>query len=481
MSRELSLPAGPGSASQSELFECLIENSTDLAVYGIDPGGIARSWNIGAERVFGYGAEEILGQSADMIFTEEDQAAGYPSREREVALREGRAADERWHRRKDGSRFWASGSLVPRRNPRDGFVRIVRDRSEAHRASEDLRKREGRFHLLAASIPQLVFRTLPSGSRSWGSPQWTDFAGMTPEESVGFGWMQAIHPEDLPATREAWEGAEARGEYDVEHRVRRAADGEYRWHRTRARPVATPGGSGGISPSDGAAGSGDWVGTMTDIHDLRGLKDRQAVLLAELQHRTRNLLAVVQAIASQTMRKSRSLEDFGGEFEGRLHALSRVQSLLARSDHQDIDLHSLLEMELTAHGDGTVNSGRITVGGPPVSLPALSAQAMGLAVHELATNAVKHGALSRPDARLSVTWETGGGNGTGQVVLEWRERGVPMPEDGAPRRQGYGTELIRYALPYQLRAKTSLDFGHDGVRCTIAVPVRPAGAGTDHG
>lgn len=466
-------PEASGGTPQDELFERLVESSTDFAIYAISPDGTARSWNIGAERVFGYRADEILGHSADVVFTEEDRAIGHPQGEREMALREGRAGDERWHRRRDGSRFWASGSLVPLRNPQDGFVKIVRDRTEAHHASEELREREERFRLLATSIPQLVFRTWPGGGRIWGSPQWTDFTGMSLDRSVGAGWLAAIHPEDLATTRAAWEGAEARAEYYVEHRVRRAADGEYRWHQTRARPVAPR----GSAPS----GSSEWVGTMTDIHDLRGLKDRQAVLLAELQHRTRNLLAVVQSIAGQTLRKSGSLEDFGSEFEGRLRALSRVQGLLARGDHQDVDLRSLLDLELTAHGEGVMEEGRVTLSGPPVALSTLSAQAMGLALHELATNAVKYGAFARPGGSLSVTWEAGPGSGGLEVALEWRESGVTMPDGAAPRRQGYGTELIRRALPYQLKARTTLEFGHDGVRCTIAVPARQEGAATDHG
>ena len=457
-----STPHDPAGASRDELFERLVESSTDFAIYTIRHDGTATSWNSGAERVFGYGAEEIVGSSADVIFTDEDRAAGAPQGERDVAAREGRAEDERWHRRKNGDLFWGSGSLVPLRNPEDGFVKIVRDRTEAHSAGEALRENEERFRLLATSIPQLVFRTLPGGSRTWGSPQWADFAGMSLEESIGAGWMKAIHPEDLAVTRAAWEGAEERGEYYVEHRIRRAASGEYRWHQTRARPVE-------------AGSRGEWIGTMTDIHDLRGLKDRQAVLLAELQHRTRNLLAVVQSIAGQTIRKSSSLQDFGTEFEGRLRALSRVQGLLARVDHQDIDLRTLLEAELVAHGDGALRDGRVTMEGPAAALPAISAQAMGLALHELATNAVKYGALAQPGGRLSVTWRLEEG-AQPRVGLEWRESGVTMPAPDGPRRRGYGTELIERALPYQLRATAVLQFGQDGVRCAITVPVSARGA-----
>ena len=117
------------------------------------------------------------------------------------------------------------------------------------------------------------------------------------------------------------------------------------------------------------------------------------MLVAELHHRTRNLLAVVQSIALQTLRTSASLEGFGDEFESRLEALSRVQGLLARADREAVDLRALVEAELGAHGDGGADPGKVRVEGPPVALPAGSAQTLALALHELATNAVKYGAL----------------------------------------------------------------------------------------
>jgi two-component sensor histidine kinase len=152
------------------------------------------------------------------------------------------------------------------------------------------------------------------------------------------------------------------------------------------------------------AATSDWVGTMTDIHDLRGLQDRQQVLMAELQHRTRNLLAVVQAIANRTARSSSSLETFRAEFESRLHALSRVQSLLAGVEDRAVDLHTVVGAELAAHAKESIETGKINFGGPAIALPPAAAQALGLALHELATNAVKYGALAQTTAKLTVTW-----------------------------------------------------------------------------
>lgn len=224
--------------------------------------------------------------------------------------------------------------------------------------------------------------------------------------------------------------------------------------------------------SDGHQHAGDWVGTSTDVHEMRGLQERQKVLLAELQHRTRNLLAVVQSVARQTLRVSPSLPEFAAEFEGRLRALGRVQGLLAQVDHGAIDLHLLLEAELAAHADGAESSGKLVIDGPPVLLPATSAQAFALAIHELATNAVKYGALNQPAGKLEIRWSfQGDAAPEPRVVLDWRESEVKMPDPALPARKGYGSELIERALPYQLHAETRLEFGPDGVRCRIIAPV----------
>jgi two-component sensor histidine kinase len=208
------------------------------------------------------------------------------------------------------------------------------------------------------------------------------------------------------------------------------------------------------------------VGTSADIHDIRTLQDRQQVLLSELQHRTRNLLSLVQAIARQTMKSSTSLSEFSAQFESRLAALSRVQGVLARTDHGPIKLEQIVRGELDAHGaDGSVE-----IGGPDVELPPNAAQALALAIHELATNAVKYGALSQQAATLEVTWDVGENDHDNFVKLEWRETGVSLPSD-PPARRGYGRELIEKALPYQLDAVTKFKIAEDGVRCSVELPL----------
>jgi PAS domain S-box-containing protein len=322
-----------------------------------------------------------------------------------------------------------------------------------------VRESEERFRLLATSVPQVVFRTRPDGRRTWGSPQWVTFTGLTLPESLGFGWLDAVHPHDREATQRRWADAQATGEYYVEHRIRRAGDGGYRWHQTRARPM-----NSGTQTEEG-----EWIGTMTDIHDLRSTQDQQRVLVAELHHRTRNLLAVVQSIALRTLRTSASLAGFGEEFVGRLQALGRVQELLARADQEAVELRALIDAELIAHGGEGADPSKLWVEGPPVAIPAGPAQTLALALHELATNSVKYGALKQPAGKLAVSWAAK--DDGRRVLLEWRESGVPIP--ASPQRKGFGSDLIERALPYQLGAETMLEFNPDGVRCAIVVPTAP--------
>src|ERR1700709_521535 len=219
----------PGTpAEDADLLRLIFESATDFAVFAEDASGSGIRWNRGAERVTGYSENEIIGHSGDVIFTPEDRAAGAPQHERSQALLAGRSEDERWHQRKDGTRFWGSGLMTPLRTG-NGFVKIMRDRTAQHASEREVKESEGRFSMLATSIPQLVFRSHNDGSRSWGSPQWELYAGLSDADSRGFGWLESVHPDDREMTRSRWTHAQVSGEYYVEHRIRRHADGEYRW------------------------------------------------------------------------------------------------------------------------------------------------------------------------------------------------------------------------------------------------------------
>ena len=362
----------------------------------------------------------------------------------------------------DGEVRWLRNTDFPMR---DGAGRVVRIGGVGHdittlkRVQAAMADSETRLRTLMEGIPQLVWRSGKDGLWTWASPQWMSLTGQAQAESHGFGWIDAVHPDDRAAAMQAWDRAQPHGRLDVEYRVRRLSDSAWLWHRTRSVPVRdAPGPGGAEGPIT------EWLGTTTDIDDLRRLQDEQQVLVAELQHRTRNLLAVVRNVARRSIGPSPERD----EYDARLAALGRVQGFLSRSPGYSVPLGDVVEAELQAAGDGA--SAKVEVAGPAVDLPGESVQAVALALHELATNAVKYGAMAQPSAQLSVTWRIEAGEGGAPcLVIDWRESRVAMPA-GPPARRGYGTELITRALPYQLRAETALEFMPDGVRCRIILP-----------
>lgn len=331
------------------------------------------------------------------------------------------------------------------------------DRLRDKSAEAEIEKRVRDF---ANSVPVLVFRCSGSGAWLWAGAQWTQFTGLEVNASLGLGWTAAIEQADRSVAVQAWDSALISGQYSVQQRVWCNTRNAYRWHSTIATRVP---------------GTDEWTGAMTDIHDLLQQSKRQDVVIAELQHRARNLLAVAWAIADKTVKKSDSLAGFTKEFRKRIGALSRVHMLTWREDQKNVDLRELLDMELNAHAPGCVETGKITMEGPAIALSALSAQALGLAIHELSTNAIKYGAFSQVGGRLDIQWSIDWASEP-TVRLVWQERGVLIPPEVVSRRCGYGTELIERALPFELGAKTELLFEPDGLCCTIDVPHRKLSA-----
>ena len=319
-----------------------------------------------------------------------------------------------------------------------------------------------RVRMLLDRVPQLVWRADGSGQWTWASPQWTAATGLSDEKSRGLGWLNAIHPDDRRATMSAWRQVAAKGLLEVEHRIWHAEESAYRWYQSRAVALRNAPGQ--------AAG---WLGTCTDVHGLRRIRDQQDLLIAELQHRTRNLLGIVRGIALQIEATSGSLQDFSVRFSECLAALGRVQGLLSRQ--QSTTLGELVQLELSAHGVVGDHGGRCRISGPTVTLPGGTVQMLALALHELTTNAVKHGALATPQGSLDITWWVAGPPSSDepeQLTLTWSEYGVAIEHGTASTHRGFGRELIEVAFPYELDATTHLEFAADGVRCRIELPMR---------
>jgi PAS domain S-box-containing protein len=233
-------------------------------------------------------------------------------------------------------------------------------------------------------------------------------------------------------------------------------------------------GSGLLMPlSEPAAGFVKIFRDCTCAQDAEtALADKRQLFLAELQHRTRNLLGVVQSMERQTLRRCTSLEEFSTRFESRLGALGRVQGLAATSD-ETIDLHAIIAVEFSAISEEGVEAdwAKVSLGGPPVALPVSAAQALALGLHELTANAIKYGAFADQRASLQVSWRIEDRGGRDWLLFDWRESNVSMPDRGSTRQGGFGSELIERALPYQLKARTKLEFLPDGAHCTIEMAV----------
>lgn len=197
---------------------------------------------------------------------------------------------------------------------------------------------------------------------------------------------------------------------------------------------------------------------INDITERRDYERRQEILLAELQHRVKNILASVQAIARMTHDRSTSLGDFWGSFQGRLMALAGTQELLTRAKLEKVSIAELVERELAAQG---ARNQDFRIQGPELALTAKAAQNLALALHELTTNATKHGALAQSGGRVEVKWQLNDGH----VYFEWIETGGPAVI--RPQHRGFGLDLIEKAIPYQLHGKTKVDFMPEGLRCRL--------------
>jgi PAS domain S-box-containing protein len=212
------------------------------------------------------------------------------------------------------------------------------------------------------------------------------------------------------------------------------------------------------------------VNMLIDITDRKHAEERQALLIRELHHRVKNTLATVQAIMGSTARAVDNIEDFKTALFGRIQSLSKTHLLLA-DDPRAVNFDHILRSELDAFDDGS--NERVVLAGPAVPLSAQVAVSLGMAIHELTTNAAKFGALSVFGGKVEVTWSVTIDATRRTLAFDWIESGgPPVPQ---PQRQGFGSRLLAFVLPGQIQAKTQIDYTPQGIRihCALPVPAEP--------
>ena len=306
----------------------------------------------------------------------------------------------------------------------------------------------------------------------------TDYAIVTldPEGRVT-GWNEGARrvlgreeAEILGRSGEAWFPPEDRAAGVLAAEMRRAAEhgraANERWHLRGdgSRFWA----SGLMMPlRDGQGRPRGFLNILRDRTEARAEEERRGLLLRELDHRVKNTLATVQSIAAQTGRSTETTGAFQEAFQARLMALARSHDMLTSSGWDGAPLSEVAGRALRPYGGAP---GRVAVAGPPVRLAPNAVVTLGLAFHELATNAAKHGALSVPGGSVEVAWVLKRPRGKAPAVeILWRERGGPAVRP--PERRGFGTRLLERGLAQEFGGTVRLDFAPAGVECRIRLPL----------
>jgi PAS domain S-box-containing protein len=433
-----------------------ILDGIEEAFYAVDPQWRVTVFNRGAEDHFRLSREEASGRNLWELLGAAPEA--------EISQPFVSAMESRRPTLVQAESIVRSGRMIEGRLfplPDGGLGVAFRDVTERRTAETALKQREAELAEVQriAGVGGLEV-DLRDGFANRRSPEYLRLHGLPPEaeHESHEAWVARIHPDDRDRTerefREAVAGPSPR--YESEYRIIRPADGEVRWISATAEIQRS---------ADGKALR--LIGAHRDVTERALAQSRQRLLINELNHRVKNTLATVQSIAAQSLRTARTTQEASSAFEERLMALSRAHNVLTRENWEGANLR---EIVLGAAEPYAGPGGRFRIEGGNIRLDPQTALALAMALQELATNAVKYGALSRPSGSVEIRWWTQS-EPPGRLHLRWAEHGGPSVR--APERRGFGSRLIERSLALDLGGEVHLAFNPEGVVCTVEARLPP--------
>jgi PAS domain S-box-containing protein len=358
----------------------------------------------------------------------------------------------RWHLCRVGSLFGPHGEY-------QGKVGTAVDIHDMKETTEALLVSEERLAMAQRTAGIGVFDWNVAADKIYWTTEQEQLFGIAPGSFEGNyqGWTSRVHPDDVAVFEKNFAVAIASGDRELSFAYRIILqEGSYRYIE------------GSITILYDASGKPERViGVNIDVTKHKQAEERQQLLIRELHHRVKNTLATVQAIVGSTARTALSIDEFYQGFVGRIVSLARTHNLLTEELWQKASLEDLVQTELGPYEDEARN--RILVEGPHVELPSEAAVPIGMAIHELTTNAAKHGALSTFGGQVAVKWTVEEGEAGTLLHFTWEENGGPKVS--APIRQGFGSRLLQRVLTTQLQAEVTIDFKKENLHFAMTLPI----------
>lgn len=339
------------------------------------------------------------------------------------------------------------------------FVGVSFDITARKCAEHNLRASEARFRTIFEQANDFLVTTSLDQVITSVNPAVLAALGYAESEVVGHSIAEFMSAEEFARSMQAFEKKLAEGGTTRLTITVRAKDGRPLIWEVNSRLT-----------TDDAGNPTGLHAIARDMTDAKRAETHLRLLIDELNHRVKNTLAIVQGIAQQTFKDNADPAAARHAFEGRLAALSEAHTLLTRERWDAVSMRQIIGDAVAPHGG---DAGRFTLDGPDLPIVPKTAISLALAIHELATNAVKHGALSVPGGRVAITWARSDTSGAARLMLRWEERGGPPVR--TPTKRGFGTRMIERGLAAELGGSVRIDFAPQGLVCIVDAPL-PEGA-----